>query len=63
VLGENSENYPGEYSFSRVKKRLRKYYIKNGRLPKSTDENISSISNAISRGMFKEQGETMFLFI
>ena len=49
-------DYTDEDSFSRVQKRLRKFNIKNGRLPKSTDEKMSSISNAISRGMFKEQG-------
>ena len=49
-------DYSGEESFARVQNKLRKFQKANGRIPKSTDIEVISISSAIARGVFKDMG-------
>lgn len=49
-------DYTDEFSLARVKKELRSFEKSKGRLPKSNDDEMTSIASAVGRGMFKEQG-------
>lgn len=49
-------DYTDEVSFYRVQKSLKMFEKKHGRLPKSTDKEMSSIVSAVGRKMFEEQG-------
>ncbi|MHA1148415.1 MAG: hypothetical protein ACTSR8_09230 [Promethearchaeota archaeon] len=53
---ELKNDYTDEESFERVQNLLKVLKKKNGRLPKSTDNGMSSIVNAIRRRMFEEYG-------
>ncbi|MHA1438986.1 MAG: hypothetical protein ACTSPD_15550 [Promethearchaeota archaeon] len=49
-------DYSGKESFTRAHNELREFLKTRGRIPKSTDKAMISISSAIARGVFKDMG-------